>query len=116
MEAQLPCQGRLSVDRDCKTAVFDLGTALSRAALTVTMETAATKEAANPVFRAPLGPLRLPNLMFSYRPGLLVDIKRDPREIVIRRADTFVVGRADFDCHERSGTGGSLIRGTSSRD
>ena len=53
---------------------------------------------------------------FSYRPGLLIDIERDPREIVIRRADTFVVGRADFDCHERSSTGGSLIRGTSSRN
>lgn len=55
-------------------------------------------------------------LLFSHRLGLLIYVERDPRKIVIRRPDTFVVGRADFDGHERSSTGGSLIRGTSSRD
>ena len=55
-------------------------------------------------------------LLFSHRPSLLIYVKRDPRKIVIRRPDTFIVGRADLNCHQSGSTGGSLIRNASSRD
>jgi hypothetical protein len=55
-------------------------------------------------------------LLFSHRPSLLIYVKGDPSKIVIRRPDAFVIRRANFDCHERPSTGGSLIRSTSPRD
>ena len=55
-------------------------------------------------------------LWFSLRTSRLIYIERDPRKVVIRRPDTFVVGRADFDCYERPSAGGSLIRGASACD
>jgi hypothetical protein len=45
--------------------------------------------------------------------NLLIYIERDRHKIVIRRPDTFVVGRANFDLHEWSSIGGSLIRDVS---